>query len=71
MAGKAALGIKVVDAETGDPPGFGKGLLRTAGLGMNVLLTLGFGFLMMLADARRRTLHDHLAGTAVVHTGVT
>lgn len=68
LVGKAALGIKVIDPVTGREPGFAKGALRTVGQVMSLFLTLGLGFLMMIEDERRMTLHDHLAGTIVVRT---
>jgi uncharacterized RDD family membrane protein YckC len=71
MAGKAALGIRVIDPATGREPGFGKGALRTVGMALNLFTTFGFGFLMALWDRRRMTIHDYAAGTIVVRaTGV-
>jgi uncharacterized RDD family membrane protein YckC len=66
LAGKATLGIKVVDPATGREPGFGKGALRTIGQAMGLFLTFGLGFLIMAGDERNMTMHDHLAGTLVI-----
>ncbi len=68
LAGKATLGIKVVDPRTGREPGFGMGALRTVGMLLNLLTTFGMGFLMMVGDERKMTIHDHLARTIVVRT---
>lgn len=68
LAGKATLGIEVVDPATGREPGFGKGALRTIGQAMDLFLTFGLGFLIMAGDERKMTIHDHLAGTIVVRT---
>lgn len=66
LVGKATLGIKVIDPATGCQPGFGKGAVRTVGITLNLLFTFGFGFLMMIGDSRKMTMHDHLAGTLVI-----
>jgi uncharacterized RDD family membrane protein YckC len=49
----------------GDPPRFGKALLRLVGM---ILAAIPFfaGYLPILFDDRRRGLHDMLAGTVVV-----
>jgi uncharacterized RDD family membrane protein YckC len=50
----------------GDPPRFGKALLRLVGM---ILAAIPFfaGYLPILFDDRRRGLHDMLAGTVVVY----
>jgi len=70
LAGKATLSLKVIDPVTGREPGFAKGTLRTIGMAMSLFLTLGFGFLMMVGDRRKMTIHDHMAGTIVVRITV-
>lgn len=62
---KQAMGIRVVCADTGAPPGWRRGLIRTLGYG----LSWGFlwiGCLWALVDERRRAWHDLMAGTVVV-----
>ncbi len=62
--GKRLLGLQVVDANGGEP-----GILRSA---VRALLALGsgllvlMGFLLVLFDRRRQTLHDKLARTFVI-----
>ena len=80
LAGKATLGIKVVDPATGREPGFVKGTLRTIGQAIGLILavflgslTFGFGFLvlvwlMVTWDVRNVTIHDAMGGTEVVRT---
>jgi uncharacterized RDD family membrane protein YckC len=80
LAGKATLGIKVIDPATGREPGFAKGTLRTIGQALNLLLALFFGsltfglgylviiWLMVTWDVRNVTIHDSMAGTTVVRT---
>ncbi|MBI4058178.1 RDD family protein [Candidatus Gottesmanbacteria bacterium] len=64
--GKIALGIKVVRLDTIQVPGYGTAALREI-LGKLVsTLTLGIGYLWMLWDPKRQTLHDKIAGTVVV-----
>ena len=63
--GMRLMALRVVNA-AGDPPGFGKALVRFAGL---VLAAIPFcaGFVPILFDERRRGLQDMLAGTVVVY----
>jgi uncharacterized RDD family membrane protein YckC len=63
--GMRLMALHVCNA-AGDPPGFGKALVRFAGL---VLAAIPFcaGFLPILFDERRRGLQDMLAGTVVVY----
>ena len=80
LAGKATMGIKVIDPATGREPGFVKGTVRTVGQVLNLLLALasasftaGIGllvviWLMVTWDVRNVTIHDAMAGTAVVRT---
>jgi uncharacterized RDD family membrane protein YckC len=64
--GMAVLGIRVVSSD-GASIGFRQAALRTLTLPLSFLL-LGLGFLGILTNRRRRALHDHLAGTAVVYS---
>jgi uncharacterized RDD family membrane protein YckC len=63
--GKKALGIRVVDFNTGGPLGFGRGLIRwVARIPSQFLCYLGY--LWMLWDREKQTWHDKLATTVVV-----
>ena len=64
--GMAVLGIRVV-GDDGAPIGARQAVVRTLALPLSFLL-LGLGFLGILTNRRRRALHDHLAGTAVVYS---
>lgn len=70
--GKAALGLRVLDAETGRPLGIPRALLRWLVLAVATLPTFGFGAAALawtaLADptGRRRGWHDLRAGSLVV-----
>ncbi len=80
LAGKATMGIKVIDPATGREPGIVKGARRTIGQAFSLVfalffgsLTFGFGFvvlvwLMITWNVRNVTIHDELAGTVVVRT---
>ena len=63
--GMRLMALRVINT-AGDPPGFGKALVRFAGL---VLAAIPFcaGFLPILFDERRRGLQDMLAGTTVIY----
>jgi uncharacterized RDD family membrane protein YckC len=63
--GKMAVGIKVV-TPTGEPLGYG----RAAGRVLAEIVTgftLGIGYLMVLWDEEKRSLHDRIASTRVVN----
>jgi uncharacterized RDD family membrane protein YckC len=55
-----------VSTDRGEPPGIGRSSVRVVGLGL-AIIPLFAGFLPVLVDARRRGLHDFLAGTVVLH----
>jgi uncharacterized RDD family membrane protein YckC len=63
--GMRLMALRVSNA-AGDPPRFGKALLRLVGM---ILAAIPFfaGYLPILFDERRRGLHDMLAGTTVVY----
>ena len=62
---KMALSIRVTDT-TGKKPGFAQVVLReTVGKFLSGLL-LGIGYLWLVFDARRQSLHDKLAKTYVM-----
>jgi len=62
--GMSLMRLRLVDA-TGMTPGFGRSLLRVVG-GLVSISMLFIGFLPVLADDRRRALHDFVAGTLVI-----
>ena len=63
--GKKATETMVVDATTGDTIGYGRALVRTL-LAVLGLACFGIGLLAVLADRRRRALHDRVVGTLVI-----
>jgi uncharacterized RDD family membrane protein YckC len=62
--GKRIAGIRVVRADTGQPPGLGAVVLRT--LVLNVLTWVITGLSAVLDEKRHRGLHDRAARTIVV-----
>jgi len=62
--GKRLLGLKVTDLE-GQPIGFGRATGRYFGKILSAI-PLGLGFFMMLADEKKQTWHDKMAGCLVV-----
>jgi uncharacterized RDD family membrane protein YckC len=58
--------IRVQDARTDRPPTHRRALRRVLLLGISALL-LFIPTLLVLVDARRRAVHDRLAGTVVVY----
>ena len=62
--GSRALGIRVVHAQTGQPVGVWRAVVRLVTLPLSAVL-LCAGFLLILVEPRRRALHDRLAGTVV------
>jgi uncharacterized RDD family membrane protein YckC len=62
--GKKALGLKVCTVEGGGPS-FGQATGRHFGKYLSSLI-LGIGYLMMLWDDNRQTLHDKMAGTLII-----
>jgi len=63
--GKLALGIRIVDAESGGPAPVGHLVLRYIGF-LIALMPLGLGCLWALWDPRRQGWHDKMARTVVV-----
>lgn len=63
--GGRLMRIRVCRADTGEPIGFGRGVLRLVYLTLAAIPLLA-GFVPILFDERRRGLHDMLAGTVVV-----
>lgn len=62
--GKKAMGIKVIN-EDGNRISFGQATGRYFGKFLSMIL-LFIGYLMMIWDSRKQTLHDKMAGTFVV-----
>lgn len=63
--GKQALGIRVIDADTGGPIGYGRGFVRYIGRILSSVVIL-LGYFWMLWDRERQCWHDKLAGDFVV-----
>jgi uncharacterized RDD family membrane protein YckC len=61
--GMRLMALRVL-APDGGHPGVGRSVVRLVGLGL-AIVPLFAGFLPVLVDARRRGLHDLLAGTVV------
>ncbi len=64
--GRRIAGIKVVDATTGGPPGWGKAIGRSLFEGTISGWVCYLGFLWMLWDSKRQTWHDKVANTLVI-----
>ena len=62
--GKKALGLKVTTL-SGDRVSFGQATGRHFGKWVSTIILL-IGYLMMIWDERKQTLHDKMAGTLVV-----
>ena len=62
--GKRLIGIRVVGAD-GNPPSWGRSLLRFVGYIFSLLLG-GWGMVMIALDLRQQGLHDKIAETFVV-----
>ena len=63
--GKRALGLRIVDADTGEPMTARQALLRTLGY-LVCFAICGAGFLWMLFNTRKQGLHDLMANTVVI-----
>jgi uncharacterized RDD family membrane protein YckC len=64
--GMALLGLQVVTSQ-GGPVSGRQAVLRTIGLVITLVLTLGIGFLGIVYQRDRRALNDFIAGTAVIY----
>ena len=65
--GKIALGLKIVDARTGQAPGFGQLILRFLCYFVSAL-PLYLGFVWAAFDRRKQGWHDKIARTIVIHS---
>jgi uncharacterized RDD family membrane protein YckC len=63
--GKRALGIRVIDFNTGGPIGYGRAFIRYIGHILSGLVCY-LGYLWMLWDKEKQTWHDKLATDVVV-----
>ena len=63
--GKIAIGARIVDARTGQPPSTGQLVGRYLGYYLSTLV-LFLGFIWVAFDERKQGWHDKLAGTVVV-----
>jgi len=63
--GKIAIGARIVDAKTGQPPSTGQLIGRYLGYYVS-MLPLCLGLMWVAFDARKQGWHDKLAGTVVV-----
>jgi uncharacterized RDD family membrane protein YckC len=67
--GMRIMDLRVTSAD-GALPSVGRSIVRVVGLAL-AIIPLCAGFLPVLVDDRRRALQDFLAGTVVVHGGIT
>ena len=65
--GKIALGLKIVDARTGQAPGIGRLMLRFLGYFVSAF-PLYLGFVWAAIDRRKQGWHDKIARTIVIHS---
>ena len=63
--GQRLLGMRIVDANTGMPVGFGKAALRWLGLVISFLVCF-IGVIWVAFDARKQGWMDKIAGTVVI-----
>lgn len=66
--GRKIVGVRVVDANTGAAPGWGKAIGRTLFANFISANICYLGYLWMLWDAKRQTWHDKVASTLVIET---
>lgn len=65
--GKLVLGMKIVDADTGQPPTRRQGVIRFIGYLVSTAALL-LGFFNIIWDGRKQGWHDKMAKTVVVYT---
>lgn len=66
--GRKIVGIKVIKELDGTPPGWGKALGRQLFASFISAQIIYIGYLWMLWDDKKQTLHDKVAGTHVIRT---
>ena len=64
--GKKAMKIQVVNIDTHQPPGYANAFLREIIGKLISAIILGIGYLWMLWDPNKQTLHDKIAHTIVI-----
>ena len=65
--GKSALGVKIVDAASGQPPSLLRLVLRFLGYFVSAF-PLYLGFLWIAVDRRKQGWHDKIARTIVINS---
>jgi len=65
--GKILFGLRIVDADTGDPPAPWQCWVRLLGC-LVAAFPFGLGLLWVLWDPRHQGWHDHIAGTVVARS---
>ena len=65
--GKQAMGIRVIDFNTGGPIGYGRAFIRYIGRIVSTLFIF-LGYFWMLWDKENQCWHDKFAGDVVVRT---
>ena len=65
--GKIALGVKIVDAASGQPPSLLRLVLRFVGCFVSAF-PLYLGFLWIAVDRRKQGWHDKIARTVVINS---
>jgi uncharacterized RDD family membrane protein YckC len=65
--GKHAMNIRVIDADTGAPIGYGRAVIRAIMKYVSGFVCL-LGYLWMLWDPNKQTWHDKVANSVVVPT---
>jgi uncharacterized RDD family membrane protein YckC len=65
--GKLALGLRIVDASTGEPPSTARLVIRFFAYLVSAF-PLYLGFLWAAVDRRKQGWHDKIAGTIVVNS---
>ena len=63
--GKKAMGIRVIDFQTGGPIGYGRAFIRWIGRYVSAIACL-LGYFWMLWDKEKQTWHDKFANAVVV-----
>jgi uncharacterized RDD family membrane protein YckC len=63
--GKRAMGIRVIDFDTGGPIGYGRGFIRWIGRFVSEIVIL-IGYFWMIWDKEKQTWHDKFANDVVV-----
>ncbi|OSI11133.1 RDD family [Neisseria zoodegmatis] len=65
--GKMLLGLKIVDAKTGEDISLGQSFIRYVGYIVSGMVLM-LGYIWVALDIEKQGWHDKMAGTVVVHT---